>query len=72
MMLAAGRKAAREAIVGVVEILASGGGVYSDALAELDFRTGQVLDAIDQAGIADNTLSAITTRMLAVMRLGLS
>ena len=26
------------------------------ALAELDFRTGQVLDAIDQAGIADNTL----------------
>jgi len=34
----------------------SAGGVYSDALAELDFRTGQVLDAIDQAGIADNTI----------------
>ena len=28
----------------------SGGGVYSDTLAELDHRTGQVLDAIDQAG----------------------
>ena len=27
----------------------SGGGLYSDTLAELDFRTGQVLDAIDQA-----------------------
>ena len=34
----------------------SGGGVYSDTLAELDHRTGQVLDAIDQAGIADNTI----------------
>ena len=34
----------------------SGGGVYSDTLAELDYRTGQVLDAIDQAGIADNTI----------------
>ena len=34
----------------------SGGGVYSDTLAELDYRSGQVLDAIDQAGIADNTI----------------
>ena len=34
----------------------SGGGVYSDTLAELDHRTGQVLDAIDQAGITDNTI----------------
>ena len=34
----------------------SGGGIYSDAIAELDHRTGQVLDAIDQAGIADNTI----------------
>ena len=34
----------------------SGGGVYSDTLAELDHRTGQVLDAIDRAGIADNTI----------------
>lgn len=34
----------------------SGGGVYSDTLAELDHRTGQVLDAIEAAGIADNTI----------------
>jgi arylsulfatase A-like enzyme len=34
----------------------SGGGVYSDTLAELDHRTGQVLDAIDQAGISENTI----------------
>lgn len=34
----------------------SGGGTYSDTLHELDFRTGQVLDAIDAAGIADNTI----------------
>lgn len=34
----------------------SGGGVYSDTLAELDHRTGQVLDAIDDAGIADDTI----------------
>ena len=34
----------------------SRGGVYSDTLAELDHRTGQVLDAIEQAGIAENTI----------------
>jgi arylsulfatase len=34
----------------------SGGGTYSDTLAELDYRTGQILDAIDTAGIADNTI----------------
>ncbi len=34
----------------------SRGGVYSDTLAELDHRTGQVLDALDQAGIAENTI----------------
>jgi arylsulfatase A-like enzyme len=34
----------------------SGGGVYSDTLAELDHRTGQVLDAIDHAGVAANTI----------------
>ena len=34
----------------------SGGGSYSDTLAELDYRTGQILDAIDAAGIADNTI----------------
>jgi arylsulfatase len=34
----------------------SGGGVYSDTPAELDHRTGQVLDAIDQAGISESTI----------------
>ncbi len=34
----------------------SGGGMYSDTLAELDYRTGQVLDAIEKAGIADDTI----------------
>ena len=34
----------------------SGGGLYSDTLAELDHRTGQILDAIDQAGISENTI----------------
>ena len=34
----------------------SGGGTYSDAMAELDYRTGQVLDAIDQAGVAEDTI----------------
>jgi arylsulfatase A-like enzyme len=34
----------------------SGGGNYSDTLAELDHRTGQVLDAIGEAGVADNTI----------------
>ena len=35
---------------------ASGGGVYSDTLAELDHRTGQVLDAIEEAGVAADTI----------------
>jgi arylsulfatase len=34
----------------------SGGGTYSDTLAELDHRTGQILDAIEAAGIADNAI----------------
>lgn len=35
---------------------ASGAGPYGDSLVELDARTGQVLDAIDEAGIRDNTI----------------
>jgi arylsulfatase len=34
----------------------SRGGTYSDTLAELDHRTGQILDAVDQAGIVDDTI----------------
>lgn len=32
------------------------GSTYADILAELDYRTGHILDAIDAAGIADNTI----------------
>ena len=34
----------------------SGGGLYADCLAELDYRTGQILDGIKAAGIADDTI----------------
>lgn len=34
----------------------SGTGLYGDSVVELDARTGQVLDAIDDAGIRDNTI----------------
>jgi arylsulfatase len=34
----------------------SGAGTYGDSVVELDARTGQVLDAIDAAGIRDNTI----------------
>jgi arylsulfatase A-like enzyme len=34
----------------------SGAGTYADCLTELDHRTGQILDAIDSAGIAENTI----------------
>jgi len=34
----------------------SGSGPYGDSVVELDARTGQVLDAIDEAGIRDNTI----------------
>ena len=31
-------------------------GAYGDAIMELDYRTGQVLDAIKTAGVEDNTI----------------
>ena len=34
----------------------SGGGLYADSLAEMDHRVGQILDAIEAAGIAGNTI----------------
>jgi arylsulfatase A-like enzyme len=34
----------------------TGNGHYADVLAEIDFRAGQVLDAIDDLGIRDDTL----------------
>ena len=37
------------------------GGDYSDLLAEMDFRVGQILDAIKDAGIEDNTLVVLSS-----------
>ena len=34
----------------------SGNGDFADAMVELDYRTGQVLDAIQEASIEDNTI----------------
>jgi arylsulfatase len=34
----------------------SGAGKYGDSVVELDYRTGQVLDAIKEAGIEDDTI----------------
>ena len=34
----------------------TGNGDWADCLAEMDYRTGQILDAIKEAGIEDNTL----------------
>jgi arylsulfatase A-like enzyme len=37
------------------------GGKYSDVLGEMDFRIGQILDAIKEAGIEENTLVVLTS-----------
>ncbi|NGZ10595.1 MAG: arylsulfatase [Nitrospira sp. LK70] len=37
------------------------GGVYSDLIGEMDFRVGQILDAIKEAGIEGNTLVVLTS-----------
>jgi arylsulfatase len=34
----------------------TGNGKYADVLAEIDYRTGQILDAIDDLGVRDNTV----------------
>ena len=34
----------------------TGNGHYADVLAEIDFRSGQILDAVDDLGISDNTV----------------
>jgi arylsulfatase A-like enzyme len=37
------------------------GGPYADIIAEMDFRVGQVLDAIKEAGIEENTIVVLTS-----------
>jgi arylsulfatase A-like enzyme len=37
------------------------GGAYSDLLGEMDFRVGQILDAIKEAGVDDNTIVILSS-----------
>jgi len=37
------------------------GGLYADLIAEMDFRVGQVLRAIDEAGIQNNTIVILSS-----------
>lgn len=37
------------------------GGVYADCIAEMDYRVGQVLDGIKQAGVEDNTIVILSS-----------
>jgi arylsulfatase A-like enzyme len=39
----------------------TGNGDWADCLAEMDYPAGQILDAIKQAGIEDNTLVVFTS-----------
>lgn len=39
----------------------TGNGSWADSLAEMDYRAGQVLDALQEAGVADNTLVILTS-----------
>ena len=39
----------------------TGNGDWADCLAEMDHRTGQILDAIKEAGVEDNTLVIFTS-----------
>lgn len=39
----------------------TGNGNWADCLAEMDFRVGQILDALKELGIADNTLVIFTS-----------
>ena len=37
------------------------GGLYADLLAEMDYRVGQVLDAVKEAGVEDNTIFVLSS-----------
>ena len=37
------------------------GGVFADVIAEMDFRVGQVLDAIKEAGVENNTIIVLSS-----------
>lgn len=37
------------------------GGLYSDIIGEMDYRVGQILDAVKEAGVDDNTVVILTS-----------
>src|SRR5262249_50887482 len=37
------------------------GGLYADCIAEMDYRVGQVLDGIKEAGVEDNTIVILSS-----------
>jgi arylsulfatase A-like enzyme len=37
------------------------GGLYADVIAEMDYRVGQILDAIKEAGVEDNTIVLLSS-----------
>jgi arylsulfatase len=37
------------------------GGMYSDCIAEMDYRVGEVLDGIKEAGVEDNTIVVLSS-----------
>jgi arylsulfatase A-like enzyme len=37
------------------------GGLYADIIAEMDYRVGEVLDAIKEAGVDDNTIVILSS-----------
>jgi arylsulfatase len=39
----------------------TGNGDWADMLAEMDFNVGQILDAVDRAGVRDNTIVVFTS-----------
>jgi arylsulfatase len=37
------------------------GGLYSDVIGEMDYRVGQILDAVKEAGVEDNTIVVLSS-----------
>lgn len=37
------------------------GGLFADVIAEMDYRVGQILDAIKEAGVEDNTIVILSS-----------
>jgi len=42
-------------------------GLYADLIAEMDFRVGQIIDSVKEAGIAENTLIVLSSDNAAIL-----